>query len=242
MYAQQLTLRRTCNGLRDLAPWGTGMRMLRLPNRILAFAHRALLPARGVRQAALWLGLAFRLAAGAWPLAAMSQVTVTINKGAAQADPTSVSPIVFDVVFSAPVNGFVATDVSLSSSTAGGSLTVVSVDSGDHMHFTVSVSGMTTSGTVVASIPANAATAVSDSQPSGASVASIPLGAAVAITGGQLSHASTSTDNSVGYLAAGAAATASVPVPTLAHSLLAALALMLALVAHASRRLGLRKG
>ena len=81
--------------------------------------------------------------------------TVTINQGASQADPTSASPIVFSVVFSEPVTGFSNTDVSFTGSTAGGTLAAVVTGSGEN--YTVSVSGMTTSGTVVASIPSGAA-------------------------------------------------------------------------------------
>ena len=101
--------------------------------------------------------------------------TVTINQGAAQADPTSATPIVFDVQFSEPVTGFSDTDVSFIGSTAGGTLVAVVTGSGEQ--YTVSVSGMTTSGTLVASIPGGAA-ADADNNPTGAS---------------------TSTDNTVTY-------------------------------------------
>ena len=101
--------------------------------------------------------------------------TVTINQGGSQSDPTSTSPIDFDVVFSEPVTGFDASDVNLSSSTAPG--TLVAVVTGGPANYMVSVSGMTGSGTVVASIGAGAAQ-------DGAS---------------NPSQASTSTDNSVTY-------------------------------------------
>lgn len=101
--------------------------------------------------------------------------TVTINQGATQADPTSATPIVFDVVFSEPVTGFTDADVSFTGSTAGGTLAAAVTGSGEQ--YTVSVSGMTTSGTVVASIPSGAA-ADADNNPTGAS---------------------TSTDNTVTY-------------------------------------------
>src|SRR5204863_6036117 len=81
--------------------------------------------------------------------------TVTINQGAGQVDPTNSSPVNFDVVFSAPVTGFQNTDVSLSGTTVGGSLTVAVGGSG--ANYTVSVSGMTGTGTIVVSIPAGAA-------------------------------------------------------------------------------------
>jgi len=79
----------------------------------------------------------------------------TINQAATQADPTSATPIVFTVVFSEPVTGFTGSDVSFTGSTAGGTLAAAVAGSGEN--YTVSVSGMTTSGTVVASIPAGAA-------------------------------------------------------------------------------------
>lgn len=91
--------------------------------------------------------------------------TVTINQGASQADPTSATPIVFDVQFSEPVTGFSDSDVSLSG-TAGGTLVAVVTGSGED--YTVSVSGMTSSGTVIASIPAAAANDA-DNNPTGAS-------------------------------------------------------------------------
>ena len=103
--------------------------------------------------------------------------TVTINQAAGQADPTSTSPVVFSVVFSANVTGFTATDVNLSSSTAGGTLTAIVTQGVDAAHYTVSVSGMTTSGSVIASIPAGAAKNSSNAS----------------------SSASTSTDNTVTY-------------------------------------------
>jgi Bacterial Ig-like domain len=101
--------------------------------------------------------------------------TVTINQGAAQADPTSATPIVFNVQFSEPVSGFGNSDLSFTGSTAGGTLAAVVTGSGED--YTVSVSGMTTSGTVIASIPGGAA-ADADNNPTGAS---------------------TSTDNTVTY-------------------------------------------
>ena len=77
--------------------------------------------------------------------------TVTINQAVGQLDPTSTSPVNFTAVFSAPVTGFTGTDVTISG-TAGGIKTVVVTDSGDHRTYAVAVSGMTSSGTVLASI------------------------------------------------------------------------------------------
>src|SRR5207247_1130718 len=47
--------------------------------------------------------------------------SVTINQAAGQADPTNTSPISFTVIFSEPVTGFAAGDVTLAG-TAGGTL------------------------------------------------------------------------------------------------------------------------
>ena len=80
--------------------------------------------------------------------------SVTINKASGQDDPTSASPIHFTAVFSEPVTGFDGSDVALSG-TAGATTAVVS---GGPTTFDVAVSGMTSDGTVIASIPANKAT------------------------------------------------------------------------------------
>ncbi len=101
---------------------------------------------------------------------------VTINQAATQADPTNKSPIVFNVVFTQTVNGFDGSDIVFTGSTAPGTLTATVTGTGPS--YTVTVSGMTGSGTVVASIPANAATGVS---------------------GGLGNLASSSTDNTVTY-------------------------------------------
>ena len=99
--------------------------------------------------------------------------TVTINQAVGQVDPTGTSPILFDVVFSETVTGFVTGDVSLSG-TAGATTATVS---GAGTTYSVSVSGMTANGTVIAAINAGVAT---DSF-------------------GQANLASTSVDNSVTF-------------------------------------------
>jgi hypothetical protein len=99
--------------------------------------------------------------------------TVTINQAAGQADPTNASPINFTVVFSEPVTGFTGADVALSG-TAGANTAVVS---GSGTIYNVAVSGMTISGTVIASIPAGGITDVV----------------------GNTNAASTSTDNTVTF-------------------------------------------
>lgn len=81
--------------------------------------------------------------------------TVTINQASGQADPAYESPIEFTAIFSEPVHNFDAFDIDLSSSTAGGTL-LVAVSGGPAI-YTISISGMTTSGSVVASIPFGAA-------------------------------------------------------------------------------------
>jgi hypothetical protein len=74
---------------------------------------------------------------------------VTINQAAAQPDPTSVSPITYTVVFDQAVTGFTTGDVTLSG-TAGATLaTVAPVTTST---YTVTVTGMTSSGTVIATI------------------------------------------------------------------------------------------
>jgi hypothetical protein len=91
------------------------------------------------------------------PFASVSAAspTVSINQAAGQVDPTNTSPINFTVVFSESVIGFTTGDVSFAGSTAGG--TLVDIVSGSGATYNVAVSGMTTSGTVVASIPAGVA-------------------------------------------------------------------------------------
>ncbi|MBW8801493.1 MAG: Ig-like domain repeat protein, partial [Streptomyces sp.] len=77
---------------------------------------------------------------------------VAIEQAGGQTDPTSSSPISFTATFSEPVTGFTAGDIDVSASVAGGTLTTVV--SGGPSVYTVDVSGMTTDGTVIATIPA----------------------------------------------------------------------------------------
>jgi hypothetical protein len=79
---------------------------------------------------------------------------VTINQASGQTDPTGAAPIAFTVVFAAPVTGFTSGDVMISG-TAGGTKTVTVTGSG--ATYDVAVSGMTTSGTVIAAVPQDAA-------------------------------------------------------------------------------------
>ncbi len=101
-------------------------------------------------------------------------LTVAINQAAAQADPANTSPVNFTVIFSEPVTGFdSAADVTLS----GTALPTASVITGGPSTYNVAVSGMSTHGTVMASIPAAAALSA----------------------GSAANQASTSTDNTVTY-------------------------------------------
>jgi VCBS repeat-containing protein len=78
------------------------------------------------------------------------------SEASGQADPTSTSPIHFTAIFDEPVSGFTDSDVTLSG-TAAGTLTAVvtEIDPNDGTTYDVAVSGMTSEGTVIASIPAS---------------------------------------------------------------------------------------
>ena len=103
----------------------------------------------------------------------VTRPTVTINQASGQADPTNTSPVNFTVVFSESVTGFSAAGVTLGG-TAGATTKVVT---GSGATYNVAVSGMAGTGSVTASVTANAAHD----------------------TTGNLSFASTSTDNTVSY-------------------------------------------
>ncbi|MGA2243308.1 MAG: hypothetical protein ABSH11_14885, partial [Verrucomicrobiota bacterium] len=101
--------------------------------------------------------------------------TVTINQAAGQADPTSDSPINFTVVFSESVSDFATGDVTLSGTATNSATTAIVTGSGTT--YNVAVSGMTNSGTVIASIAAGVAHDAANNS----------------------NEASTSTDNTVTY-------------------------------------------
>lgn len=101
-------------------------------------------------------------------------LTVTINKAIGQADPASTSPIEFTIVFSEAVTGFLPSEVTLSGTAGATSTSLV----GTGPTYTAQVSGMTGSGTVIASIAAGVCTATATGAPN---------------------EASTSVDNSVDY-------------------------------------------
>jgi len=81
--------------------------------------------------------------------------TVTINRAAGQADPGTGTQVNFAIVFNESVTGFDASDVTTTSSTAGGTKTVTVTGSGTT--YNVRVTGMTTAGTVVVSFAAGSA-------------------------------------------------------------------------------------
>lgn len=99
--------------------------------------------------------------------------SVTLNQASGQTDPTNASPINFTAVFSEPVSGLTGADVTLGG-TAGATTSVVT---GGPSTFNIAVSGMTTSGTAIASIDANKVTDIA----------------------GNSNTASTSTNNTVTY-------------------------------------------
>ncbi|MGZ7018435.1 MAG: Ig-like domain-containing protein, partial [Acidimicrobiia bacterium] len=85
-----------------------------------------------------------------------SAPTVTVEQASGQADPTNGSPINYTVTFSEPVTGFTAADLSFTGSTAGGAKAGAITGAGPT--YNVAVTGMTGTGTVVLSIPANGVT------------------------------------------------------------------------------------
>jgi hypothetical protein len=87
----------------------------------------------------------------------VSPPTVTINQGAAQTDPTLLSPIHFTVTFNQAVTGFTSSDVLFTGSTTPGTLTATVTVTGGPSVYDVAVSGMAGSGNVVISVPADAA-------------------------------------------------------------------------------------
>ena len=84
-----------------------------------------------------------------------SRVSVAVNQADGQADPTNTGPILFKAVFSKEVADFAADDVTVSG-TAGGTKTIaIDPATGPAAEYTIAVSGMTTPGTVIVSIPAD---------------------------------------------------------------------------------------
>lgn len=86
---------------------------------------------------------------------------VTINQADDQADPTSTGPITFTVVFTEPIapGSFTSADVSLGGTAAGTLVATITERAPNNgTTFSVSVSGMTDTGTVTASLPAGVVT------------------------------------------------------------------------------------
>ena len=83
--------------------------------------------------------------------------SVTINQASTQADPTTDSPIHFTAVFNEPVTDFTDSDVTLSGTAGATTAVVTEIAPNDGTTYDVAVSGMSSDGTVIASVPANAA-------------------------------------------------------------------------------------
>ncbi|HWL41910.1 MAG TPA: choice-of-anchor U domain-containing protein [Ilumatobacter sp.] len=81
--------------------------------------------------------------------------TVTVEQGAAQADPATGATVVFDIEFSEPVIGFATGDVTIGGT--AGATTATVAGSGASYTATVQTAGLT-SGTVTASVAAGVAT------------------------------------------------------------------------------------
>ena len=86
-------------------------------------------------------------------VSAAPPLRVTINQAATQVDPTNTSPINFTVIFTAATTDFITGDVTLSG-TAGATTATVT---GSGAIYNVAVSGMTSSGSVIADIAAGVA-------------------------------------------------------------------------------------
>lgn len=99
-----------------------------------------------------------RSTAGGAPTVTINQATETISQPPGpQPDPTTILPIEFTVVFSEPVQGFDASDISLAGSTADVSR-AAKVISRQGSTYQVVVSLIATKGQIKASIPAGAVT------------------------------------------------------------------------------------
>ena len=103
----------------------------------------------------------------ATPTVTSVPVTVTINQAAGQTDPDFASSankaIHFTAVFSEPVTGFTAADISFSGTTLQGTLTatVSEITPFDGTTYNVAVRGMLPKGTVFVSIPAGKVNSIS---------------------------------------------------------------------------------
>ncbi len=100
---------------------------------------------------------------------------VMVEQAEGQSDPTNTGPINFTATFSETVTGFDSNDVDFAGSTASGTLSALI--SGTGPTYTISVTGMHGSGTIMVSIPAGVAQGIA----------------------GKNNNASTSIDNTVTY-------------------------------------------
>jgi len=102
---------------------------------------------------------------------------VTINQAGTQVDPTNASPIDFTAVFNEEVIGFASGDVTVGGTANPTTGTVTEIEPSDGTTYNVAVSGMSSVGTVTASIGADVAQDAA----------------------GNWSNASTTTDDTVDY-------------------------------------------
>src|SRR4029453_2601600 len=95
---------------------------------------------------------------GAWKLRLLFNSThfVTLNVFSVDTTPPGVTIDQCAAVFREPVTGFTASDVTIGGTAGGTKLVTVTNPSADKETFNVSVTGMTTRGTVVATVPAGA--------------------------------------------------------------------------------------
>jgi hypothetical protein len=106
-----------------------------------------------------------------------TQPAVTINQATGQADPATVLPINFTVVFSEPIVASIFTPSDITQTGTATGITWTITNSGDNRTFTVSATAVTVPGTLRPTIPANRVTDLV----------------------GNTNLASTSTDNTVTY-------------------------------------------
>jgi hypothetical protein len=76
--------------------------------------------------------------------------TVTVNQKPGQSDPTNALPILYTITFSEPVSGFVATDLTRTGTSTGGTISVTGSGAG----YEAAVTGSVSSGTLTLSLNA----------------------------------------------------------------------------------------
>lgn len=86
-----------------------------------------------------------------------SNPEVWVSRSPGQAAETTNPLVQFNVTFSQPITGFTASDIVLGGSAGAAEATVVEIEPLHGTNFRVSVSGMTSSGTILLSIPAGSA-------------------------------------------------------------------------------------